>query len=863
MRIVIDLQGAQGASRHRGIGRYALSLALAMVRNRGRHEVIIALNGLLPDTIEPIRAAFDGLLPQENVRVWGATGPTTLLNPANAWRRHAAELLREKFLADLQPDVVHVTSLFEGYGDDAVNSIGLSPLRIPTAVTLYDLIPLLHRGHYLDPNPVYEAFYMEKLGYLRQADLLLAISASSRREAIDNLNMASSRVINISSAADPFFQRMNISENDKNALLRRFGLSLPFLMYSGATDERKNHLRLIKAFSLLPPAIRQTYRLAVVGGMPTEHREKFNAYIKSLGPKAGNVVLTGHVNDEELAELYNLCALFVFPSWHEGFGLPALEAMACGAPTIGADATSVPEVIGREDALFDPFDEKSIAEKITEVLTDEYFRADLARHGLEQAKKFTWDNCANLAIAAIERWHEAEVPATSGVEKRQPAVDSTAWLIGAIADLSDPPSDERDWLDVAKNVAQNLPRPTGRQLLLDISALVNRDERTGIQRVVRSVLASLCGNPPQGCKVLPVYALQDEIGYRHARQFAGQFLGRKASPVEDDPVDVRAGDIFLGLDFQPEIVVQHEGLYADWRRIGANVYFIVYDLLPVLMPEVFPTGMSAGHEDWLEVVAKTDGALCISRTVADELETWLTVSTPERLRPFKIGWFHLGADFSGSIPTSGFPPDAGRVLKALSSRPTFLMVGTLEPRKGHKQTLAAFELLWRQGIDAALAIVGKEGWMVDDLAEMLRKHPRRNRNLFWLEAISDEYLERVYAAATCLIAASEGEGYGLPLIEAAQHRLPVIARDLPVFREVAGDHAFYFSGDTREQLADALRDWMKLDAAKQAPSSDGLLWMTWEQSTQKLLQVIMAGRWYKQWTPGDGENEGGGISLLH
>ena len=104
MRIVVDLQGTQTESRFRGIGRYTHSLAQAIVRNRGEHEVLIALNGLFPDTIEPIRAAFDGLLSQENIRVWQAPGPVRSLDGGNEWRRHTAELVREAFLASLKPD---------------------------------------------------------------------------------------------------------------------------------------------------------------------------------------------------------------------------------------------------------------------------------------------------------------------------------------------------------------------------------------------------------------------------------------------------------------------------------------------------------------------------------------------------------------------------------------------------------------------------------------------------------------------------------------------------------------------------------------------------------------------------------------
>ena len=166
------------------------------------------------------------------------------------------------------------------------------------------------------------------------------------------------------------------------------------------------------------------------------------------------------------------------------------------------------------------------------------------------------------------------------------------------------------------------------------------------------------------------------------------------------------------------------------------------------------------------------------------------------------------------------------------------MVGTLEPRKGHAQTLAAFELLWDKGIDANLVIVGKRGWLIDQLIHRLEQHSQRHSRLFWLEGISDEYLEKVYAASTCLIAASEGEGFGLPLIEAAQHKLPVIARDIRIFREVAGNHAYYFYGLAPLDLATAVEHWLSLHAAAAHPNSEHLPWLTWKQSAQQLVDVL-------------------------
>ena len=213
-----------------------------------------------------------------------------------------------------------------------------------------------------------------------------------------------------------------------------------------------------------------------------------------------------------------------------------------------------------------------------------------------------------------------------------------------------------------------------------------------------------------------------------------------------------------------------------------------------------------------------------------------------------VDWFHIGADIENSVPTQGLPDDSSLVLKLLSARPSFLMVGTIEPRKGCLQTIAAFEQLWDSGVDANLVIVGKEGWKdfpeelrrtIPEIVSRLRHHPELGRRLFWLEGISDEYLEMIYATCTCLIAASEGEGFGLPLIEAAQHKLPIIARDIPVFREVAGNHAFYFSGKEPTDLAGAVVRWLELYRSGKNPASDGMPWLTWRQSTERLLSIIL------------------------
>jgi len=200
------MQGAQSESKFRGIGRYTMSFVHAVLRNRGEHEIILALNGLFPHTIEPIRSAFDDLLPQKNIRVWYAPGPVRESEPENENRREVAELIREAFIASLRPDVVHISSLFEGYLDDAVISIGKFDKHTPVCVSFYDLIPLLNSDHYLKPYPIYARYYQRRIDYLKLSVGFLAISEFTRQECIAHLGVPESRVTNVSAAVEPQFK---------------------------------------------------------------------------------------------------------------------------------------------------------------------------------------------------------------------------------------------------------------------------------------------------------------------------------------------------------------------------------------------------------------------------------------------------------------------------------------------------------------------------------------------------------------------------------------------------------------------------------------------------------------------------------
>jgi len=433
MRIVIDLQSAQTDSRFRGIGRYSTSLTKAIIRNCGDHEVIIALSGLFPDVIEPIRAEFGEFLPQENIRIWYAPGPVKECERGNHWRHEAAELTREAFLASLNPDVIYIASLFGGYSDEAVVSIGLLDKVTPVFTSLYDLIPLLNPELYLKPCPTYEQYYLREIDFLKRTSGLLAISNFSRQEGVDNLDYNASSIINVSAAIDSCFKVIELNSSQTQLCLESFKITSEFILYTGGSDYRKNLPRLINAYAQLPVTIRKMYQLVFVGKMPEVDLQNLKQHAAQAGVKKSELIFTGYITDDELVKLYNLCKLYVFPSWHEGFGLPALEAMSCGAAVIGANATSLPEVIGNKNALFDPFSEEAIAHKITEVLTDERFRLCLIKSGLKQAKKFSWGKSAKIAIKAFEHaLNDQTVALESGefMPKEQVRVNVIGYISG-------------------------------------------------------------------------------------------------------------------------------------------------------------------------------------------------------------------------------------------------------------------------------------------------------------------------------------------------------------------------------------------------------------------------------------------------
>lgn len=403
MRIVIDLQGAQTESRFRGIGRYSIAIARGIIRNNSRHEIFIALSAMLDESIADIKAQFADLLPAENIVVWHAVGPVRAMDQGNEWRRESAELIREAFLESLCPDVVFITSLFEGHVDDAATSVHKFSRQYKVAVLHHDLIPLVQAETYLQDD-VYKPYYLQKVEWLKNADLLLTNSAYTAQEAIEHLHLQGDHVQNIAAAVDSQFCMAEVAASEKETVLGHYGIQREFMLYApGGFDSRKNFKRLIEAYAGLSDALRRSHQLVIVSKLSIGDRQYLESLASGNGLQQGELVLTGYVPEDELIQLYRLCKLFIFASLHEGFGLPVLEAMSCGAPVIGSNVTSIPEVIDNPEALFDPYSVSSMRDKIAQCLTDDTFLARLKEIAQQQARNFSWDKAAVTALEAFEK----------------------------------------------------------------------------------------------------------------------------------------------------------------------------------------------------------------------------------------------------------------------------------------------------------------------------------------------------------------------------------------------------------------------------------------------------------------------------
>lgn len=390
---------------------------------------------------------------------------------------------------------------------------------------------------------------------------------------------------------------------------------------------------------------------------------------------------------------------------------------------------------------------------------------------------------------------------------------------------------------MALSPARSTNTSHNRTLLIDVSIIASHDAGTGIQRVVKSLALDLLESPPTGFQIRFVRATRTQP-YRYANAWQASLTGSEVAE-EDEYVRVSNGDIFLGLDLTSRILPRRQSELLHWRTQGVRCAFIVYDLLPILHPDWFTPRARRSYRHWLSTLAvHADALFCISKSVSNEVCECLHRRFGIAADEIATHWFHLGSEPPVDIPPKNNAKPMKSALYKHDGGPATLMVGTIEPRKGHAQVLDAFDQLWRDGFEGSLVIVGKLGWQVESLAERLTRHAEAGKRLFWLSKVDDDELGRLYAELDGLLMASEAEGFGLPLVEAARYGMPIFARDLPVFREIAGTHASFFTASNGRELAPQLAKWLTEIKSGAATASRAMNVQTWRASANQLRTLL-------------------------
>lgn len=228
---------------------------------------------------------------------------------------------------------------------------------------------------------------------MKNADKIITVSESTKNDLIKYFKAPEEKITPIYLGVD---EKFRVLDDDQISNFKiKFNLDFPFILYFGVLRSRKNIPTLIKAYDLLKKD-GINHKLVIAGGKGQQYKRIFNI-VKNLNLEK-DVIFTGHVDDEILTELYNAADLFVFPSLYEGFGLPPLEAMACGTPVITSNASSLPEVVGDAGLMVDPYDISGLKDAMSNVLSNSDLRMEMVKKGLNRSKGFTWKNCAEETL---------------------------------------------------------------------------------------------------------------------------------------------------------------------------------------------------------------------------------------------------------------------------------------------------------------------------------------------------------------------------------------------------------------------------------------------------------------------------------
>ncbi|MBC8449717.1 MAG: glycosyltransferase family 4 protein [Chloroflexi bacterium] len=365
MRIGID--GRYIQDHFPGIGRYTYSLISGLAPLAADDTLVVLYNPALPNS----RYDLAALAQHRNVELVRVAVPTFSL---------AKQLRLPSLASDLALDILHSPYYVKPYR-----------LPVPSILTIYDAIPTRYPAYY--PRRARLLIRLLKRLALRSAAHCIAISEATKADFVRYHAVAPQRITAVPLAASARFCPAEAAAIA--AVRERYRLPPDYVLYLGINKPHKNLVRLVEAWSTSPIAHGKSQ--LVLAGREDPRYSQARQRVKELGLEEG-VRFLGEVGEADLPALYSGATAFVFPSLCEGFGLPVLEAMACGVPVACSNTSSLPEIVGDAALTFDPADVEAMAAALSRLLGDSDLRADLRQRGLERAQRFTWAETARRTL---------------------------------------------------------------------------------------------------------------------------------------------------------------------------------------------------------------------------------------------------------------------------------------------------------------------------------------------------------------------------------------------------------------------------------------------------------------------------------
>ncbi|MGD2205413.1 MAG: glycosyltransferase family 1 protein [Anaerolineae bacterium] len=288
-------------------------------------------------------------------------------------------------------------------GLDVLHSPDFIPPHRPSCksiITVHDLAFLLY-PHFLTKESARYYGHIDQA--VRWTDHIIAVSESTKRDTIQHLGVPEDKITVVHEAANPIFRPIG-RDKAREQVRNRHGVDGPYILFVSTIEPRKNVPTLIRALYQLQECYKEDVRLVLAGGKGWLFEDAF-AIVKELNLDS-RVHFVGRVSSKDLLYLYNAAELLTHPAFYEGFGLPPLEAMACGLPTIVSDVASLPEVVGDAGLLVDPHNVDELTVAMWRVLNDEELRREMQEKGLRQASRFSWQRAARETLAIYQLAHK-------------------------------------------------------------------------------------------------------------------------------------------------------------------------------------------------------------------------------------------------------------------------------------------------------------------------------------------------------------------------------------------------------------------------------------------------------------------------